>query len=171
MRGWRRWGTQQAREHLCEDAERLVGLADDPEEIIRQIKYLRTRWKSLEGAERRGCRGVWKRFDGACERAYQPFQAYFDAQARERGENLAKRQVVCEHREQLGGTAHTDWERVDWPAADRLQREAQNQWRKLGAVPRRRRKGRSSGALKRPCGTWMPACRRNGSVNCNVARR
>lgn len=138
LRGWRRWGTQQAREHLCEDAERLVGLADGPEEIIRQIKHLRTLWKSLEGADDAAARTLWKRFDAACERAYQPCQAHFDAQAREREENLGKRQVVCERLEQF--EAHTDWERVDWPAADRLQREAQNQWRKLGAVPRAQQK-------------------------------
>jgi hypothetical protein len=139
LRGWRRWGTNRAREQLCEEAEQLIGLQADPEEIAQEVKQLRLAWKALDSSEGSAAtKALWKRFDKACEQAYEPCKAYFEAQAKERQNNLAKKQALCERLEHFA--AMTDWERVDWQAADRLQREVQNQWAKLGAVPRVERK-------------------------------
>jgi hypothetical protein len=139
LRGWRRWGTNRVREQLCEEAEQLIGLQADPEEIAEGVKQLRLAWKALENGEGSAAtKALWKRFDKACEQAYEPCKAYFELQAKERQDNLAKKQALCERLEQFAVT--TDWERVDWQAADRLQREVQNQWAKVGAVPRAERK-------------------------------
>lgn len=150
LRDWRRWGTNQAREHLCEDAESLIGLEADPVIIAGSVKELRNAWKSLDGTEGGASRSLWKRFDKACEKAYEPCQAYFDAQNRERQNNLSRREALCERLEQF--EAHTDWAEVDWHEADQIWREAHKEWRKIGPVNRAERKAierRFNAALKR----------------------
>ncbi|MFO1429660.1 MAG: DUF349 domain-containing protein [Candidatus Competibacteraceae bacterium] len=134
LRGWRRWGTNQAREHLCEQAESLIGSPLEPMVLAQQIKNLRTTWKNLDSNEGAASRTLWKRFDRACEQAYEPCQAYFESQHRERQRNLAKKQELCERLEQMVGT--TDWTQVDWHWADRSWREVQKEWRKIGPVNR-----------------------------------
>jgi exonuclease SbcC len=134
LRGWRRWGTNQAREHLCEQAESLSGLAADPPELARQIKELRTTWKTLDSVEGAASRALWKRFDGACERAYKPCQVYFEAQNHERQRHLAKKLALCERLERL--LADTHWEQADWQWVDRSWREIQKEWHKVGPVNR-----------------------------------
>lgn len=150
LRGWRRWGTQQAREHLCEQAEQLIGSAAEPPEIAQQVKTLRNTWKTLDGTEGAAPRALWKRFDRACERAYEPCQAYFEAQTRERQHNLARKQALCERLEQW--VESTDWTQADWRGLDHHWRDVQKEWRKLGPVNRADQKTlerRFEGALRR----------------------
>jgi exonuclease SbcC len=135
LRGWRRWGTDRVREQLCEEAEKLLSSPPQPEEIAQRIRELRADWKRLDKAEGNvASRGLWRRFDKACEQAYEPCQAHFDAQAKERQNNLMRKQALCERLEHFESTV--DWDQVDWASADRLQREVQNQWHKIGSVPK-----------------------------------
>jgi len=138
LRDWRRWGANQAREQLCATAENLVGLEAEPTEIAQQIQQVRDAWKALDHHEGAAPKVLWKRFNTACERAYAPCQAYFEAQTQERRLNLEKKQALCEQLEQFATT--TDWQQVDWREADRLRRRAQEQWYKLGPVNRTERK-------------------------------
>lgn len=138
LRDWRRWGAHQAREQLCATAEGLIDLAVGPTEIAQRIQQVREAWKALDHQEGAAPKALWKRFNAACERAYAPCQAYFEAQAQERRRNLENKQTLCAQLEQFETT--TDWQRVDWREADRLRRRAQEQWYKLGPVNRADRK-------------------------------
>jgi len=138
LRDWRRWGTHQAREQLCVTAESLVGLEADPADIAQRIQQTREAWKALDHHEGAAPKALWKRFNEACERAYAPCQVYFEAQNRERQQNLEKKQALCDQLEQFETT--TDWQKVDWREADRLRRRTQEQWYKLGPVNRTDRK-------------------------------
>lgn len=138
LRDWRRWGAHQAREQLCLTAENLIGLEADPTDIAQRIQQTREAWKALDHHEGAAPKALWKRFNEACERAYAPCQAHFEAQNRERRENFEKKQAICEQLEQFD--AATDWQQVDWREADRLRRRAQEQWYKLGPVNRSDRK-------------------------------
>ncbi len=138
LRDWRRWATHQAREQLCGTAESLIGLEVDPTEIAQRIQQARDAWKALDHREGAAPKGLWKRFNGACERAYAPCQEYFEEQSRERQQNFAKKIALCEQLEQFEST--TDWMQVDWREADRLRRRTQEQWYKLGPVNRADRK-------------------------------
>ncbi len=138
LRDWRRWGAHQAREQLCATAESLIGLEAQPTEIAQRIQQVREAWKALDHHEGTALKALWKRFNAACERAYAPCQAYFEAQAQERRQNLDKKQALCEQLEQFETT--TDWQQVDWREADRLRRRVQEQWYKLGPVNRTDRK-------------------------------
>ncbi|NJN45244.1 MAG: DUF349 domain-containing protein [Candidatus Competibacteraceae bacterium] len=150
LRGWRRWGTHQAREHLCEEAESLLGLELPPLDIAERIKKLRATWKHLDGTEGAASRTLWKRFDKACEQAYEPCQAYFAAKTRERQHNLAQKQAVCEQLEHF--ESDTDWSRINWRDADRFLRDTQKRWHKIGPINRADKKSldrRFETALKR----------------------
>jgi len=150
LRGWRRWGTNQAREHLCEEAEGLIGSAEDPAVIARRVQEARAAWKALDHTEGAATKALWKRFDQACEQAYAPCQAYFEQQAQERQANLEKKEALCERVETF--EAETDWDNVDWREADRFRHKAIEQWRRLGPVSRSDRKKldrRYQAALKR----------------------
>lgn len=138
LRGWRRWGAHQAREQLCVAAESLIGLEDDPPEIARRIQQAREAWKNLDHGEGAAPKALWQRFNDACERAYAPCQAFFEAQNRERQHNLESKLALCDQLEQF--EIATDWQRVDWREADRLRRRAREQWYKLGPVNRADRK-------------------------------
>jgi exonuclease SbcC len=138
LRDWRRWGAHQAREQLCATAETLIGLEAEPTEIAQRIQQARDAWKDLDHHEGAAPKALWKRFNHACERAYAPCQAFFEAQNRERRQNLEKKQAICDQLEQF--ETATDWEQVDWREADRLRRRAQEQWYKSGPVNRTDRK-------------------------------
>jgi hypothetical protein len=138
LRDWRRWAAYQAREQLCATAESLIGLEIDPTEIAHRIQQARDAWKDLDHHEGAAPKNLWKRFNNACERAYAPCQAYFEAQSRERQQNFEKKAALCEQLEQF--ETATDWVQVDWREADRLRRRAQEQWYKLGPVNRADRK-------------------------------
>lgn len=138
LRDWRRWGAYQAREQLCAAAETLIDLQAEPPEIAQRIQQARNAWKDLDRHEGAAPKTLWKRFNHACERAYAPCQAYFEAQNRERRLNLEKKQAICNQLEQF--EANTDWQTVDWREADRLRRRAQEHWYKSGPVNRTDRK-------------------------------
>ena len=134
LRGWRRWGTFQAREHLCEEAETLAAAAEaqEPPTLAARVKQLRATWKALDGSEGAAPRPLWERFNAACERAYAPAQAWYEAQHLERQENLAAREALCEELERF--EAATDWSEVNWRDADRFRRQLHNRWLQLGPV-------------------------------------
>ncbi|MGB5065467.1 MAG: DUF349 domain-containing protein [Candidatus Competibacter sp.] len=138
LHGWRRWGASQAREQLCVAAESLIDLDANPADIAQRIQQVRAAWKELDHHEGGAPKGLWKRFNNACERAYTPCQAYFEAQTRERQHNFDQKAALCEQMEQFEAT--TDWRQVDWREADRLCRRAREQWRQLGPVNRADRK-------------------------------
>lgn len=138
LRDWRRWGAHQAREQLCTAAEELIGLEATPPEIAQRIQQARDAWKAIDHQEGAAPKALWKRFNQACEKAYAPCQAYFEAQNRERRQNLEKKQAICAHLEQF--ESETDWQQADWREADRLRRRAQEQWYKSGPVNRTDRK-------------------------------
>ena len=138
LRDWRRWGAHQAREQLCAVAEELIGLEATPPEIAQRIQQARDAWKAIDHQEGAAPKALWKRFNLACEKAYAPCQAYFEAQNRERRQNLEKKQAICAQLEQF--ESETDWQQADWREADRLRRRAQEQWYKSGPINRTDRK-------------------------------
>jgi DNA repair exonuclease SbcCD ATPase subunit len=48
LRGWQHWGNTLERERLCEQAESLIGLEGDPEDIARRIREAQEEWKKTQ---------------------------------------------------------------------------------------------------------------------------
>lgn len=135
FKDWRRWGTDQAREHLIETAQRLENDDSmDPEQRAREIKALRQEWRKLAQMEPGKQRKQWKDFDRKVTAAYEPSKQHFAEQAKQREEYLQQRAAVCAELETL--QAETDWtaETLDWKAVYASINESRKAWKKCGTV-------------------------------------
>lgn len=135
LRKWRHWATQNAREQLCERAEGLASMEAGPPAIAREVRECRDAWKELDKSDGAASKALWTRFDTACEKAYEPCQAYFDEQKKTREQNMARRVELCETLETLA--AETDWEAPPWRDVTDVLRDTQRKWHRAGPVDRR----------------------------------
>ncbi|HEX9179233.1 MAG TPA: DUF349 domain-containing protein [Burkholderiales bacterium] len=127
LRGWARWGTDQAREHLAEAAEALLNEPpSDLEDLAHAIKSLRGEWKHLD-SHGPASRGQWERFDGALEKAYQPVAALRAQEAAKHAEaKAAKEALLAEWEAWLAGIA---WEHVEWKVIEAGREDMFQRWR------------------------------------------
>ncbi len=94
LRGWARWGSGQAREHLIASARDLQSAERDVEELALAIPALREDWKRLN-AHGPAAKGQWEDFDTALEQAYKPVAALRAEQAARKAEALAAKEALC----------------------------------------------------------------------------
>jgi len=134
LRNWRHWSTDQVRHAMIEEAEALVGADLPAETIAERVKALRERWKQL-GKMDPSAHALWKRFDDACERAFQPVLAEREALAQRRREHLEARQAICAELEALA--QETDWAAPEWRQIDRRVQRLRRAWREAGEVEHR----------------------------------
>lgn len=133
LKDWRRWGTDQAREHLIETAERLErDELMDPQARAKEIKALREEWRKLGQMDPGQQRKQWKTFDSKVTAAYEVSKQYFAEQATQRELHLQEREKVCAALEAL----HTDtnWEQADWHAIQNAMNYQRKTWKACGTV-------------------------------------
>ncbi|MEY8879346.1 MAG: DUF349 domain-containing protein [Leptothrix sp. (in: b-proteobacteria)] len=135
LRAWRRWGGQQARDHLCDAADALPSRELPPEELGRAIKALRAQWQSIATSEGGAPQHLWERFDAACERAWEPVREHFARQAERRAANLERREALLAELEQR--LAALDAPPVDWKTVAAAHADAMRRWHTLGPVDRK----------------------------------
>jgi DNA repair protein SbcC/Rad50 len=149
LQHWRRWGADQHRDGLCEDAEHLIDAELPLQALSERLHTLRMDWKGLEKTGPRASQPVWDRFHKACEAVQARCRPYLEAQAAERESNRAARESVCNQIEDF--LAKVDWERVDWKRVLRAERDTRHTWASIGPVEPRHVKaleGRFRHALK-----------------------
>lgn len=139
LRDWRSWGTNRSRESLIEAVEQLVGTDYPPEELIQQIQQARQHWKTMDKTGVRAPRALWRQFDQACERAYEPVRIWRSEQAAQRQKNLETRVELCEQLEQQVQILDTATPN-DWRAVSRFEQKIRQQWQQAGPVDRRQHK-------------------------------
>jgi head-tail adaptor len=135
LQDWQRWATTREKEKLCAEVEALIGSTTDPIELDRQIREARAAWKRLVTSDPGSAQVLWERFNTACTQAYQPCQAHFDEQARQRQENQAKKEALCERMERYATEA--DWEHMDWKALEGMLRSGRQEWNAIGPIDRK----------------------------------
>ncbi len=135
LRAWRRWGGQQARDHLCEAAEALPGRGLSPDELGRSIRALRAQWQEIASREGGAPQALWERFDRACETAWEPVREHFAQQAERRAANQARREEALARIEGL--VASLESGTVEWRTLTPALAELQRTWRTLGPVDRK----------------------------------
>lgn len=147
LKDWQEWASTPVREQLSQEMEtfeaEIVAHADHPNydfaTAARRIREARRRWRGLGPAEPGTSETLWERFNGACNRAYEPCQARFDRDAQERDEHLQQRSILCAQLEtffqdHIDGKDSTT---VDWRGAEKFLRDQENAWRKAGPVDRK----------------------------------
>lgn len=133
LKDWRRWGTDQAREHLIETAERLErDELLDPQTRAKEIKALREEWRKLGQMDPGQQRKQWKTFDSKVTAAYEVSKQYFAEQATQREAHLHGREQVCTALEAL--YQETNWEQVDWQALQTSMNQQRKAWKACGTV-------------------------------------
>lgn len=138
LNDWRRWGTDRARQELIEQIEALLDSDLHPGELAKRIHQARETWKKWDRSGSPARKNLWKRFDKACTEAYAPCKEHFARLAGERQANYEKRVALCHRLEQ--SYASTDWKQVDWRAADKLVKQAHQQWRRRQPIDRHLKK-------------------------------
>lgn len=135
LNGWRHWGTDQAREALIEEAETLANTPQTPAERAKAVAELRKRWKALVDIDHGVNHRLWKRFDKACNAAWELCAAHRKQEAEQRQQHLEARQNICAALEQLAIDATAD--EPPWRELDKQFQALRNQWQKAGPVSRK----------------------------------
>lgn len=130
LRGWARWGTGQAREHLIAAARDLLEGEREVEELARAIPALREEWKRLN-AHSPSTKAQWESFDAALEQAYQPVAAHRAETEARQAEARAAREAQCEAWE--AEVAAIVWEDADFKVIEQRRADMIAHWR---AAPR-----------------------------------
>ena len=125
---WQRWANLQVQEEL---SKKMEALAEEPdlEVAARRMRELQGRWKQVALAPRTQGEALWRRFKTAQDAVFARTSAHLTAQNEERGQNLAKKQALCEQAEALAQS--TDWVKT----ATALQ-ALQAEWKTVGPVSR-----------------------------------
>lgn len=135
LRGWARWGSDQARQQLILQAEQLAQDNQDVDSLAKAITRLRQEWKSLDvhGASNKA---LWAQFDAAVEKAYVPVAAHrAELAARLQAARLAKQALCLEWENWL---AQIVWEHADIKVIQTMRQEICDAWRGVGATRERR---------------------------------
>lgn len=137
---WQQWGNDLEREKLCAEMEAMIGQDIAPETLARQIQEAQKRWKDLSHlAGDRSNQALWKRFQTACNQAYEPCKQHFSRLAEERKGHYEQKIAVCEAIETF--IQQTPWDgEVDWKAAHRFLQEQLKAWHAIGPVDRKEKK-------------------------------
>ena len=138
LASWRHWGTDQARQKVIDEIKSLHDNEKDLEKVAQRIKQARDEWKEWDNSGEGGDKKLYKEFDNACSKAYEPCKKLFDAQRKQRAAASKERTKLVEMLETDYEKA--DWRNPDWKQLQQTLREQSNRWRKLGAAEFRDRK-------------------------------
>lgn len=150
LQNWRKWGTDQHREELCERMAQLETVELPLEELTEQVQALQAEWKNLDSGGSPVNEKLWKRFHGSADKAYERCRPFLDQQAEEKAANRQSRADLCQQLETF--LEQVDWERVDWKKAVHAERDIRTAWGNIGPVEPRHRKAldkRYRGAMKK----------------------
>jgi hypothetical protein len=126
LRGWARWGAEEARENLILSAEQLLIGTPSVDDLARDVKGFREKWKQLN-AHGPTKKGQWERFDAALTKAYQPVLAHHEAEAARQAQAGAAKAALCDEWE--SHVAAIDWEHVDYKVLESQREEMLRRWR------------------------------------------
>ena len=126
---WRGFATEPKQISLCEQMEYLAEQPMDPEAKATHIQELQQEWRKLGGSSNRD---LWQRFRKASDLAFEPCKAYFEARSDLKKVHLQKRHSICE--ELARYLDATDWNQVDWKAAEQIEKAARKEWRQAWPV-------------------------------------
>jgi len=130
--GWQRWVTDQHRQELVAKAEALLGADKTPamggRKMQESLRQLREAWKQTDQGGLPN-HGLWKRFDTACNEAYQTVQAWL-AQAKQESAAHKAQRVALMDEVKAWTEAHAD--NSDWRMQVRALHQFADRWRNAG---------------------------------------
>jgi hypothetical protein len=134
LKAWKEHAAAPKRAELIQEMESLIGAAHEPQALAERIRQLQEDWKIVSKGVLSDTDADWQRFHQAAERAYQPCRERFEALAKMRQANAAKRRVILERLRAF--EAAQSGELADWRAFATVLREAPLEWGRHSAVDR-----------------------------------
>jgi hypothetical protein len=125
---WKRWANVSVQEELAARMEGLVSEAN-LDRAANTLHELDRRWRQAKEAPKDKGEALWTRFKAAREQVQAKVDAHLAKQAEEQGQNLAKKEALCERAEALS-------ESGDWVKTAEALRALQAEWKAIGPVPR-----------------------------------
>lgn len=144
LEGWQRWRADQLRQELVAQAEALFEQPKAAEgqeppapkpryggrKMQETLRQLREQWKQVDQGGPPN-HALWKRFDEACNKAYEVVQAWLDKVKAESAENRAKRLALIEEL-RAWTAAQAAPADGDWKAVNRALHQFSDRWRDAG---------------------------------------
>ena len=124
LRDWQGFAASPKQERLCEAMEQLAEQHLDPQEKALKIKTLQEQWKALGGSQDQA---LWERFSAAADKAFEPCAEFYAEQGQLKEANLAKREKLLS--ELSAFVEQNNWEKPDWKAVEKINRQARQEWR------------------------------------------
>ena len=130
--GWQRWLSDQVRQSLVTQAESLLDAEKVPtlggRKLQDKLRMLRESWKQTDQGGLPNS-ALWRRFDTACNEAYQAVVAWLEQMKKESAEHRAQRVALMEE-VKAWTAAHADSD--DWRAQLRALHQFADRWRNAG---------------------------------------
>lgn len=150
MRDWQHWSNNKLRERLIERVGEIDAATLHPDAVTERLKELRERWKELEeqqalpGEKRRHAApgGQWRRFQKACQDAFEQARPMLEKRSELRKESLQELRDFLDDAEQTSSR-----DDVDRDTLIRYQRASREALRNLSAIPPQQR-GQMAGKLR-----------------------
>ena len=134
LRGWKEHAAAPKRAELIAEMQSLIASSEAPRALADRIKQLQEDWKTVSKGIASDTGEDWERFHQASESAYLPCRAYFEAQAKIRQANLAKRKEVLDRL--CAFESAQSGEHPDWRMVTTVLREAPLEWQRAFPVDR-----------------------------------
>ena len=126
---WKRWANADIQEKLIRRVEELKD-STAMAELAKQLRTIHEEWRRAGAAPTERAEELWNRYKGLRDELRAKCDAFFEKQNVERGENLKKKEALCEQVE--AASASEDWNET----ADRI-KEIQAEWKKTGPAPQK----------------------------------
>lgn len=124
----------QKKTSLCEQIEAIelsaINSFKEWQEKSDIILALQEEWKKIGFAPKKDNVAIYERFRASCDKFFKTKNEYFRSVKDQLSENLAKKIALCEK-------AEANKDSTDWKAASDLFVKLQQDWKKIGAVPKK----------------------------------
>ncbi len=131
---WHEFAVTPKKEALIRSMQALEHSTMNPEELARKIHHLQDDWREVSKGVPHHDEDLWHQFQEASHRAFEPCKEFFEAQAKEREANQAKREELIE---QVGlYLKGYHWDTPVWKDVEHTLKQARREWRDAWPVPR-----------------------------------
>lgn len=119
---------------LCEQIEAIdlsaINSFKEWQDKSNEILALQEEWKKIGFAPKKDNVAIYERFRASCDKFFKTKNEYFRNVKDQLSENLAKKIALCEK-------AEANKDNTDWKATSDLFVKLQQDWKKIGAVPKK----------------------------------
>jgi len=131
---WHEFAVTPKKEALIRKMRELENTRMNPEELARKIHHLQDDWREVSKGVPHHDEDLWHQFQEASHKAFEPCREFFEAQAREREVNQAKREELIEQVALY--VQGYDWDHPVWKEVEHTLKQARREWRDAWPVPR-----------------------------------